>query len=267
MLEILTQILAGTVLGFIIGLTGVGGGVLTVPILIQIIRLEPICAVGTASFYVVLTKIYAVIKHYRQETINFQVGIKFLKSALPGVICSALVIKCTKTFMSSSEVQLLQNIISHLIIISIGFSLVVLLFDYSKAKTTFFSSGLGKVFRVLCIFFIGAIMGATSVGGGILIIPAILLFYRETSKYVGTSIFIAVLTMIVMSCIYAFIGQHTHSGDVAFNVAITMSIGSLFGTHYGSALSKKIPPRPLQFIVIAVIILAMVMMLVNKFNS
>jgi hypothetical protein len=263
--EILTQILAGAALGFIIGLTGVGGGVLTVPILIQIIKLEPIAAVGTASFYVVLTKIYAMIKHYRQQTINLRVGLKFLASALPGVICSSFIIKLSKASMSSSGVEALQNIISYLIVISIGFSLCALLFDYSKVKSHFFSSASGKVFKFLCIFIIGAIMGATSVGGGILIIPAILLFYRETSKYVGTSIFIAVLMMIVMSCIYAFIGQHAHSGDVNFKVAVTMSIGSLFGTHYGSALSKKIKPRRLQFVVIAVIIFAMTMMLVNKF--
>lgn len=263
-IDIAIYIVCGTVLGFLIGLTGVGGGVLTVPILILIVGLNPITAVGTASFYAVLTKLYAVYRHARQDTINWRVGLRFLWAALPGVICASLLVKLGKASLSPEGVDILQNWISYIIIFSIGFSLCTLLVDYNHFESRFLNSLPGKVFSVLCIFLVGAVMGATSIGGGILIIPALLLFYRETSKYVGTSIFVAVLLMFAMSVIYAFLGGGDHSGDVNVKVAAFMAVGSLVGTHQGSALSKRIHPRRLQRIVIAVIILAVLMMLADK---
>jgi hypothetical protein len=266
MIDIIIQIIAGAILGFLIGLTGVGGGVLTVPVLIQIVGLKPITAVGTASLYTVFTKIYAVFRHYLQKTINLKVGIRFLKAALPGVIFASLVIKWTKASLPISQVETLQNIIRYLIIVSITFSLCALLFDYSRFNYNFSNSFSGKTLRFFFIFFIGAIIGATSIGGGILIIPAVLLFFRETSKFVGTSIFVAVLAMVVMSIIYAFIGDSSYSGDVDFKVAAIMAGGSLIGTHFGSVLSKKINPKKLQFGVIGVILLAILMMIFDNFS-
>jgi len=266
-IDIALYIISGGVLGFLIGLTGVGGGVLTVPVLISMMGLEPIAAVGTASLYSVLTKIYAVFRHYRLETINWKVGSQFLVAALPGVICTALLVKWAKASLSPAGDEILQSVISYVIIFSIGFSLCVLLSNFNRFEGKFFESTSGKLVSTFCIFLIGAIMGATSIGGGVLIIPALLLFYRETLRYVGTSLFIAVLLMVVMSTIYAFLGQDDHvGGDVNFRIAGFMAVGSLVGTHYGSDLSKKLDPRRLQLIVVGVIILAGLMMIRSRFS-
>ena len=264
MIDIAIYLISGAVLGFLIGLTGVGGGVLTVPALILIMRMEPIAAVGTASLYSALTKVYAVYRHYRQETINWLAGFKFLIAALPGVICTSVLVESTKATLSPDGVAALQNGISYVIILSIGFSLCILLFDFSRFENKFFTTSFGKVLSVFCIFLVGAVMGATSIGGGILIIPALLLFYRERSKYVGTSIFTAVLLMLAMSTVYALLGHNGKFGDVNLKVAGFMAIGSLVGTHYGSALSKKIDSRRLQKIVLGAVILAVLMMLADK---
>jgi len=263
-IDIAICLISGAVLGFLIGLTGVGGGVLTVPILILIMRLEPIAAVGTASLYSVLTKIYAVYRHYRQETINWHVGLKFLIAALPGMLCTSTLVELSKASISPDGVAALQNGISYLIILSIGFSFVVLLFDFRHFENRFFTSSFGKVLSVCCAFLVGAVMGATSIGGGILIIPALLLFYRETSKYVGTSLFTAVFLMLAMSAIYAFLGQNGQLGDIDLRVAGFMALGSLVGTHYGSGFSMKIDTKWLQRVVIGVIILAALMMFADK---
>jgi uncharacterized membrane protein YfcA len=264
MVEAVTCLVSGAALGFVIGLTGVGGGVLTVPVLMLLLRLEPITAVGTASLYAVLTKIYAVFRHYRQETINLEVGSRFLVAALPGVICSALLVKLGKAHLSPEGVDVLQNAIGYAVMFSIAFSLCAMLIDYSRFDVGFFSSGPGRAVSISCVFLIGAIMGATSVGGGILIIPALLLFYRETTRYVGTSIFVAVLQMLVMSVIYAFLGRNGGLGDVNLRIAGFMAVGSLAGTHSGSSLSKRIDPARLRLIVLAVIVVAAAMMVIDK---
>jgi len=265
MLDVLGYVISGAVLGFLIGLTGVGGGVLTVPVLILIMGLEPIEAVGTAGLFAVLTKVYAGIKHYRQGTINIKVGLKFLAYTLPGVIVASLLVKWGKASLSPHGVDALQAAVSYVIIGAISFALPALLFDYAKVKGYFLYTPAGQILRVLSLFSIGAIIGMTSVGGGILIIPALLVFYREVSRYVGTSIFVGLLSLVAMSCIYAFVGHGAgHGGDVNFTVAALMAIGSLVGTHCGSSLSKKIEPRRLQFVVMAVMILAAIMMILDK---
>ncbi|NQT92886.1 MAG: sulfite exporter TauE/SafE family protein [Lentisphaerae bacterium] len=264
MLDIAVCLVAGAVLGFLVGLAGVGGGVLTVPILILVMGMEPITAVGTAGLFAILTRTHAVIKHGRQGTINLRIGSRLLVAAVPGIIVTSLLVNWGKASLRPEGVAILQNSIGYIVIGSILVSLCALLVDYRRFDGSFFRSGHGKVIGVFLTFLVGAVMGATSVGGGILLIPALLLVYRETSKYVGTSLFVGVLLLLVMSVIYAFVGGDGHFSDVDLRIAGLMAVGSLLGTHYGSSLSRKIDPRRLQFVVVGVVILAVVMMCVDK---
>ncbi len=263
--EIVLYLLSGLVLGFLIGLTGIGGGVLTVPFLLLIIKLEPIAAVGTAGLYGVLTKIWAAVRHYRQGTVNLDVGVRFFLAAVPGVMAGALAVKWGRVSLSPSGVEMLQDVVSYTVMASICFALVALLFDYDRLDTRFLSSRRGAVVKFPALFLVGAVMGMTSIGGGILIIPSLLLFYRETSRYVGTSIFVALLLMTVMSSLYAFIGRGQGVTDVDLNAAVFMSVGSLAGVHYGATLCKRMHPRRLQAVVVGVVVLAVVMMVANRF--
>ena len=197
--DIVLYLVSGVVLGYLIGLTGIGGGVLTVPFLLLVIKLEPIAAVGTAGLYGVLTKIWAAVRHYRQGTVNVDVGVRFFLASVPGILVGSLAVKWSRVSLSPSGVETLQDVVSYMVMASICFALVALLFDYDRLDTRFLSSRRGAVVKFPCLFLVGAVMGMTSIGGGILIIPSLLLFYRETSRYVGTSIFVALLLMTVMS--------------------------------------------------------------------
>jgi uncharacterized protein len=264
MVETIVFVASGALLGFLIGLTGVGGGVLTVPTLILVMEFEPIAAVGTASLYAVLAKIWAAIQHYRQGTINLEVGIRFFAATIPGVILGSVAVKWSKVSLPPSGVEALQNAVSYIVIFSIAFSLVALLFDYRRVENKFADSSKATLLKFSCLFLVGVVMGLTSIGGGILIIPALLLFYRETTRYVGTSIFVAVLSMAVMAALYGFIGRGRNIGDVDLNIAALMALGSLVGTHYGATLSKRMQPRRLKAFVISVIILAAAMMIADR---
>jgi len=263
--DIALYLVSGVVLGFLIGLTGIGGGVLTVPFLLLFVKLEPIAAVGTAGLYGVLTKIWAAVRHYRQGTVNLDVGVRFFLAAVPGILVGSLAVKWSRVSLSPSGVETLQDIVSYMVMASICFALVALLFDYDRLDTRFLSSRRGAAVKFPCLFLVGAVMGMTSIGGGILIIPSLLLFYRETARYVGTSIFVALLLMTVMSSLYAFIGRGQGVTDVDFTAAVFMSAGSLGGVYYGAALCKRMHPRRLQAVVVGVIVLAVVMMVADRF--
>ncbi|MFO7871641.1 MAG: sulfite exporter TauE/SafE family protein [Kiritimatiellia bacterium] len=264
MTETFVSVISGAVLGFAIGLTGVGGGVLTVPVLILVMGLDPVTAVGTASLYAFLTKLWAGSKHYRQGTVNLRAGGNFLIAGLPGVILSSFVVKWSKVSLSPAGVETLNSVLEYVILGSLVFSLAALTVDYDRVKGLPAFSGQRKGLRIPCTFVVGLIIGATSIGGGILIIPALLLLYGETEKYVGTSIFIALVLVLVMTGIYAFLGSGTDFGAVDLKTALLMAAGSLATAHFGCALSRKIAPRRLQFIVLGVVIAAIAMMAAEK---
>ena len=76
----LQALLCGVVTGFLICFTGVGGGILVVPILSFFFSLPVSAAVGTASAYAALTKVFAGIEHARIRNINYALAGK----SLPG---------------------------------------------------------------------------------------------------------------------------------------------------------------------------------------
>lgn len=68
--------LMGLLVGFLVGLTGVGGAALLTPVLI-LIGINPSIAVGTDLVYNSITKLFGVSQHWRQKTVNVQM-VKYL---------------------------------------------------------------------------------------------------------------------------------------------------------------------------------------------
>ena len=70
--------LVGMFVGFLVGLTGMGGGALLAPILILVLGVPPVWAVGTDNAYSAVTKAVGAVVHIQQKTFN----LKYLKIAL-----------------------------------------------------------------------------------------------------------------------------------------------------------------------------------------
>ena len=60
---------AGLVVGFLVGMTGMGGGALMTPFLILVMKINPILAVGTDLAFAAITKFVGGFQHWRQETV------------------------------------------------------------------------------------------------------------------------------------------------------------------------------------------------------
>jgi len=89
-IEIASRLLVGGAIGFCIGLTGVGGGILMLPALTLLFGMDPVTAVGTASFYSFLTKASATWHHVKLKTIEWKIALRFLVGAVPANIGIAL---------------------------------------------------------------------------------------------------------------------------------------------------------------------------------
>ena len=264
--DILLRLLLGTVIGFCIGLTGVGGGVLVLPALTLILRIDPITAVGTTTLYAFLTKITATIHHHRLKTIDWGISARFLMGAVPANIITSLWVSSQGGDLQFKRA--LTNFIVGVIFFSV-FMMVLNMLSRSRPIVVEKERELAehlqeqKTVRIeLCILLgavCGGLIGATSIGGGVLIVPLlIILFGLPASRTVGTAIFIAFILTMVTSLIYGTRGEQDRV------TALIMAAGSLAGVYYGSKLSVRMPEFFLRVIVVVLVLVSAIMMLGNS---
>jgi uncharacterized membrane protein YfcA len=116
-----------------------------------------------------------------------------------------------------------------------------------------------KAVAVLAGVVAGGLVGATSIGGGVLIVPLLMvLFGLPARRTVGSSIFIAVVLTLLTSMVYS------KGGAADIPTAGIMAVGSLIGVPLGSRLSTHMHDKLLESVMILLIGIVAVMMLVNN---
>ncbi len=281
-LEIVYKLITGLVIGFVIGLTGVGGGVLVMPALTILFKFETTMAVGTASMYAFLTKIYAGLEHFRLKNIDFSVSNLFLFGAVPGNIITIFAILWYTQIADPADVKTFQANLKIFIAVIMLFSSAMMIYNLFKKKkqsTNEIVNSAEKKHNLMlglsCGLIIGALIGATSVGGGVLVVPMLVIFFGlTTNRTVGSSIYIALILVGVSSILYSFgpdlvtsLCNNTKevvakaAKQVDYSTAIIMAVGSITGVFFGSRLSVKMPEKPLTIFVIILILISAIMML------
>jgi uncharacterized membrane protein YfcA len=250
------HILAGAVVGFTIGITGVGGGSLMTPILVLGFSINPAIAVGTDLLYAAITKCGGIAAHHRQQTIDWAIVKRLAMGSIPASIITIFFLDQLRDSGFDYE-KLMTTTLSIMLILT---SVVIIM---HKRLMTFLHSSLSEKahwrqwlinFRPMATTITGAILGVlvtiSSVGAGA--IGAAVLFFlyprRAAINIIGTDIAHAVpLTAI------AGLG-HFHFGSVDLELLGGLLIGSLPAIYIGSHLGKKLPERFLRPIVATILI-------------
>lgn len=248
--------LMGLLVGFLVGLTGVGGAALLTPILIMA-GIHPTIAVGTDLVYNSITKLFGVAQHWKQKTIN----LKLVKHLAIGSIPSAVAAIGVLQFFGTTHSQ--DNLIKH------GLGFVLILVAIAILIRTFFDKKLRpnrwqlkpieeKRSLTICIGAVfGFIVGFTSIGSGSLFALAMLYLYRlSASELVGTDIAHAFLLVSAAGLL------HASAGTVNYMLVGNLLIGSIPGVLIGSTLSAKIPSKPLRTVVAGIIIFSGIKLIV-----
>lgn len=89
----LAYTLSGFVVGFIVGLTGVGGGSLMTPLLVLVFGVNPAIAVGTDLLYAAITKCGGILVHHKQRTIDWRIVRLMAAGSLPGAGLTLLALR------------------------------------------------------------------------------------------------------------------------------------------------------------------------------
>ena len=271
--------LVGLLIGFLVGLTGMGGGSLLAPILILFFRVPPVWAVGTDIAYSTVTKAVGSVVHIRQKNVNFKVVFWLACGSVPATFLSVTLIHYIRQHYGA--------IVNDVVIHAIGFTLILVAImlmikpflmrrlekrnievrkqellaanaetniagqEKASKSSNLWEKRYRPMVTILIGAFVGFLVGLTSVGSGTLIIVSLaFLFPRLTSKeLVGTDIVQAFLLLGAGS-----IGYLTN-GTINWQIAGLLLIGSLPGVFLGSKLSKFIPDpymRPVLAIVLAI---------------
>ncbi|MFT9846563.1 sulfite exporter TauE/SafE family protein [Aneurinibacillus sp. REN35] len=241
----------GLLIGFLVGLTGVGGAALLTPILIMI-GVQPSIAVGTDLLYNSVTKFFGVMQHWKQKTVNLTL-VKYLAI---GSIPSAVVAVGALHFFGSmyqNQEEIIKSALGYVLILVSLATIARVFFDKKLRPNRWqlapieekkgLTIGIGIVF--------GFIVGLTSIGSGSLFAVAMLYLYRmNASELVGTDIAHAFLLVTVAGVL------HAGTGSVDYMLAGNLLLGSIPGVVLGSTLSAKVPARPLRTIVATLILIS-----------
>lgn len=224
---------AGLVTGFLIGLTGMGGGALMTPFLLTVMKFDPILAVGTDLAFAAITKIVGGLGHHKESKISFKPVLWMATGSIPASILGSQFI-LSQTDNRHLIEEFLPNLLGWtLIIVSIIIiARVFRFFGPKKESEVRYPSpwaliGIGAVGGVL--------VGMTSIGGGTVIMALFLLFFSIPLNYlVGLDVMHGALLASISAFSYIFAGQ-TDWASVGL-----LLIGSLPGVWLGARTVHRI---------------------------
>ncbi len=240
---------AGLFVGFMVGLTGVGGGSLMTPILVLLFGVAPATAVGTDLLFAAVTKTVGSAVHGKRKTVDWHIMRRLAAGSVPAAIITLIVI---------SNLGKMSKDSSHVILWCLGVMLILTSFAtlFQKQLAVFAKQHerLDDREALIPTVVLGAILGTvvtvSSVGAGAIGVTALLMLYPalRVSKIVGTDIAHAVpLTMV------AGFG-HWIVGSVDLWLLASLLVGSLPGAVLGSMLSTRSPDHVLRPALAAVLL-------------
>lgn len=245
---------SGLVVGFIVGLTGVGAGALMTPLLILVFNVSPAVAVGTDLLFASITKGAGACVHGQRGNIKWGVVGWLAAGSIPAALLTMLGVKALGV-ESANFSKLVTTALGGTIILTafaLAFKGRLRLGNRSGTHARIWT----ERFRIPATLATGAVLGAlvtlTSVGAGALGMVALLALYPRlpTVALVGSDIAHAVPLTLV-----AGLG-HAALGNVDYHMLLSLLVGSLPGIYLGSHSAGRVPEAALRILLAAVLLLA-----------
>jgi uncharacterized membrane protein YfcA len=243
----------------LVGLTGLGGGVILLPLLIFVLHVSPIGAVGSGAVFSAITKTGAGFLHWRQGTLDWELVRYLAAGSVPGALAGVGFLFYIRADYGEGVNDFLTRAIGILLIVIP----VLLLLEARLERQT------GNNLRSLLPGWVnrrngavitgligGFLVGVTSVGSGSIILMMLLLFSRRPPNVlVGTDIVHAVILTGVAGLF------HLGIGTVNLHLVGLLLIGSLPGSLLGVRLGAYLPVGWLRWILILLLFATGVKML------
>jgi uncharacterized protein len=236
---------AAILIGISLGLIGGGGSILTVPVLVYILGVNPVLATAYSLFVVGSTSLVGAATYMRKGLVNYKTALVF---AVPSFIAVFLTRKFLVPALPDPLFTVGEAIITKNIGIMVFFALIMLAASYSMITTKKCvdcdeDEPVAFNFPMIALegSVVGVITGIVGAGGGFLIIPALVLLAKLPMKMaVGTS-----LLIIAAKSLIGFLGDLS-TQTIDWQMLLIFTSLSIVGIFIGSALSKKINEKILK---------------------
>jgi len=244
------MVLGSAVIGFLVGMTGAGGGALMTPMLILLFSVKPSTAISSDLVAAVVMKPFGAAVHMTKKTVNLALVGWMCIGSVPMAILGAYILHLFglgKPAQANIEIALGSALL-------IGAAAMVLRFVLDRRsgqdrQAEIQDLKVKPLPTVLVGMLGGLIVGMTSVGSGSLIIVSLLFLYPMigAKRLVGTD-----LTQAVPLTLAAALGALAF-GHVEFSVTTSIIIGSVPAVLIGSFLSSRAPDKYIRPVITFVI--------------
>jgi len=270
--NILLIVFIGMLVGALSGLFGVGGGFLMTPLLI-FLGIPPVVAVGSEAPHVLASSVSGVIAHWRKKNVDFKMGFFLL---FGGILGSTLGVNLFKVLKSYGQIDIVIQLLFVIFLGFIGFSMA-----FESARTTIknykttssirkklhqhsWIHGLPFKIRfhrsklyisaippVLIGFFVGILSAMMGVGGGFIMIPAMVyILGMSTNVVVGTSLFQIIFVTANSTFFQSYLNQ-----TVDIVLSALMILGGVIGAQIGVIIGSKLKAEYLRGILAILVLL------------
>jgi uncharacterized protein len=232
---------AGLLVGFVVGLTGMGGGALMTPVLILLFGVQPLTAVSSDLVASLFMKPLGAAVHYRRGTVERPMLLWLIVGSVPSAFSGVLLLR----WLGRS--QDIQGVVQTALAVALLCAAVAMAareaMRMRQGGQSLAAARPAATLRPLATILVGAIaglvVGMTSVGSGSLVIVALMFLYPwlATKRLVGTDLTQAI--PLVGSAALA----HVLFGDFRLGVTLPILVGAIPGVYIGARISSQAPSR------------------------
>lgn len=242
----------GFVVGFLVGMTGVGAGSLMTPFLIAKIGVPPTLAVGTDLLFASITKASAAWPHHNFGNVNWRLVAWLAGGSIPGSISTLALLKYFDPDVSSMAILIKQALVCALLLSSIAI-LIYPLITRGRPQVDEPSNVPVRRLPTLALgLLLGSVVTLTSVGAGAIGVVVLTLLYPtlRTRRLIGTDVVHAVPLTLVSGL------GHMSIGNTNFALLGLLLAGSIPGIAIGTRLTGKLPDWLLRIFLSAILCFA-----------
>jgi uncharacterized membrane protein YfcA len=240
---------AGLFVGFIVGLTGMGGGALMTPILVLLFGVAPLTAVSSDIVASMIMKPVGGAVHWRRGTVHRRLVLWLMLGSVPSAFLGVLLLRSLGTG------PMLQNLIKHalgvaLLVVVTGLLVRPLLQRKRVVGESDVPLSVRPAFTLMIGVIGGLVVGVTSVGSGSLMIIMLLLLYprMKLSELVGTDL-VQAIPLVASAALGHFL-----FGDFQLGLTASILIGSIPGVYIGAHFSSRAPDHVIRPALVVVLL-------------
>jgi uncharacterized membrane protein YfcA len=231
--------------GISVGLIGSGGSILTVPILVYIMAVEPVLATAYSLFIVGSTALVGGVQSARLKKVDFKTALIF---GIPSIVAVYLTRAYLVPFLPETFFTFQSFTLTKPIALMLLFAVVMILASFSMIRPSkiLVDEHVPMQYNYPMILvegtLVGVLTGLVGAGGGFLIIPALVLLAKMPMKLaVGTSLFI-----IAAKSLLGFLGDLKGDESIDWNLLLIFTALSILGIFIGISLAKKVEGAKLK---------------------